>query len=260
MHRPGHYSEGGYANHTPYRSTSREQMNQQGYPAAARQAGRPAHQSSISAPSNGPPTTRNRSISSPSINEAQRRAMDNNRPPMPDGPLPGHIHRSQSNSPHLMSGGIDERVNNVTPAMRFNSPALGGYGTPRNGTPIQYQREMMASPALPPQTPSMDMPPPSQLKVKVHAQTAGQVLTLVVPSNISYQTLKDRIDAKLIRSTNISLTDRGGGSNTVKLKYLDEDDYINIASDEDVQIAFETWREQRGEGLNGMGEIELFCL
>ncbi|KAF2154680.1 hypothetical protein K461DRAFT_266070 [Myriangium duriaei CBS 260.36] len=260
--RQGHFSEGGYANHVPYRSTSREQMNQQGYPSQARQMGRPTHQSSASAPSNGPPTTRNRSISSPSINEAQRRAMDNtNRPPMPDT-FPPHIHRSQSNSPHLTSAGIDERVANMSPAMRFaNSPSVGGYTTPRNATPPVHYRSDIGTPTLspPPQTPSMEMPPPSQLKVKVHASAAGQVLTLVVPSNITYQTLKDRIDAKLQRSTNISLTDRGAG-NTVKLKYLDDDDYVIIASDEDVQIAFETWREQHGQGVAGLGEIELFCL
>lgn len=104
----------------------------------------------------------------------------------------------------------------------------------------------------------MEAPPPSQLKVKVHATAAGQVLTLVVPSNITYQSLKDRIDAKLQRSTNISLTDRGAG-NHVKLKYLDEDDYVNIASDEDVQTAFETWREQKGDGMSVVGEIELFA-
>lgn len=104
---------------------------------------------------------------------------------------------------------------------------------------------------------SSDPPQPTQLKVKVHATAAGQVLTLVVPTNIAYQSLKDRIDAKLQRSTNMSLTDRTG--NQVKLKYLDEDDYVSIQSDEDVQTAFETWREQRGEGIGGMGEIELYC-
>ena len=103
----------------------------------------------------------------------------------------------------------------------------------------------------------MSLLQPTQLKVKVHATAAGQLLTLVVPLNISYQSLKDRIDAKLQRSTNISLSDRGGSQ--VKLKYLDDDDYFNIGSDEDVQTAFETWREQKGEGITGMGEIELFC-
>ena len=49
-----------------------------------------------------------------------------------------------------------------------------------------------------------------------------------------------------------------------KIKYLDEDDYVTIQTDEDVLEAFETWREQRGgdlggDGMGGMGEIELFC-
>ena len=114
----------------------------------------------------------------------------------------------------------------------------------------------MSPPLATPLT-SPDLQQPTQLKVKVHATQAGQTLTLVVPLNITYQTLKDRIDAKLQRSTNISLTDRG--SNHVKLKYLDEEDLVSIQSDEDVQIAFETWREQRSELSGGMGEIELFC-
>jgi cell division control protein 24 len=80
-----------------------------------------------------------------------------------------------------------------------------------------------------------------------------------VSTNITYQTLKDRIDAKLQRSTNLSLGDRGPKESQVKLKYLDEDDFVSIQSDEDVQTAFETWREQKGEGITGMGEIELFC-
>jgi len=114
-----------------------------------------------------------------------------------------------------------------------------------------------STPVLPSDAGAATTPQPTQLKVKVHATAAGQVLTLVVPLNITYMSLKDRIDAKLQRSTNISLSDRGG--NQVKLKYLDDDDYVNIGSDEDVQTAFETWREQKGEGLVGMGEIELFC-
>lgn len=104
---------------------------------------------------------------------------------------------------------------------------------------------------------------PAQLKVRVHCPSASQTLTLVVSTTITYQTLKDRIDAKLQRSTNLTLGDRvsqGGPERIhVKLKYLDEDDFVSIQSDEDVQTAFETWREQSGEGIGGMGEIELYC-
>ena len=81
------------------------------------------------------------------------------------------------------------------------------------------------------------------------------MMTLVVSTNISFQSLKDRIDAKLQRSTSLSLS---GGN--VKLKYVDDDDFVSIQSDEDVQTAFESWKEQqRSQVAAGqMGEIELF--
>ena len=80
-------------------------------------------------------------------------------------------------------------------------------------------------------------------------------MTLVVGFNISFQSLKDRIDAKLQRNTNVSLA-----SNTVRLTYLSDDDYVSIQTDEDVQTAFETWEEQQHEDIVGqLGEIELFC-
>lgn len=79
-------------------------------------------------------------------------------------------------------------------------------------------------------------------------------MTFVVPANISFQSLKDRVDVKLQRSTSLSLS-----SGHVKLKYLDDDDYISIQSDEDVQGAFESWREsQKAQNLSGLGEIDLY--
>ena len=103
---------------------------------------------------------------------------------------------------------------------------------------------------------------PTQLKVRVHCEAASQTLTLVVPLNISYQSLKDRIDAKLQRSTHLTLSERGPREGQVKLKYLDEDDFVSIQSDDDVQTAFETWKEQNGGFGNAggtMGEIDLYC-
>lgn len=289
------YHTGGTERHTapqplPYRSSSREGINNPAtYAQNQRGPPRPGY--------GGPPPpgmqregSRNRSVSSPNINEQQRRVLNSARPPMPEMPPSAYanqqlpyahtISRSQSNSPHLPQG-IDARVGNASPKLRDSSqnrapgPPQGfGYDGAglgkmdsrfappgsRSIMPAPYgSREQTMTPPLPSSTPmtSPDVPQPTQLKVKVHATAAGQVLTLVVPLNISYQSLKDRIDAKLQRSTNISLSDRG--PNQVKLKYLDEDDYVSIQSDEDVQIAFETWREQRGVGIGGMGEIELFC-
>ncbi|GAB7350434.1 hypothetical protein MBLNU459_g1042t1 [Dothideomycetes sp. NU459] len=227
------------------------------------------------------PASRNRSVSSPDVNNAQRRAMNGHRPPVPDMPpqpyqaqhmpISGPVSRSLTNSPSLANGlpprGTQSPKLQRDWAETRPRPDLPQFGHDNSGAPLTDPRiAHMSAPRShtpiigamsPPLPSSAEAAQPTQLKVKVHATAAGQVLTLVVPTNIAYQSLKDRIDAKLQRSTNMSLSDRT--ANQVKLKYLDEDDYVSIQSDEDVQTAFETWREQRGEGIGGMGEIELYC-
>lgn len=231
------------------------------------------------------PGPRNRSASSPDIHNGQRvQARSVGHPPVPEVPAPyAHPNRSQNGSPAYPDG-IPERASPHMLRERHytntseSSPVEYGY-PPRPGL-IQHSSSRTVTPvssrgpypapvptamhtgAFVPPTPVDEEGPkntPAQLKVKVHCPAAGQTLTLVVSTNITYQTLKDRIDAKLQRSTNLSLGDRGPTEARVKLKYLDEDDFVSIQSDEDVQTAFETWREQKGEGITGMGEIELFC-
>ena len=138
-------------------------------------------------------------------------------------------------SMNMTPGSIDARV--MTPASALD----------------QRNRSPPVSSMTP--TPGAETAIPTQLKVKVHCPSAGSSFMLVVPTSISYQSLKDRIDAKLQRSTNISLS-----TGLVKLKYLDEDDYVSIQSDEDVQMAFETWKEQHSDQMmvGQLGEIELF--
>lgn len=107
-----------------------------------------------------------------------------------------------------------------------------------------------------------DFPMPTQLKVKVNCDS-GNYVTLVVAFNITYQSLIDRIDAKLARFTSSSVA-KGG----LKLRYRDEDgDFVTIESDDDIQIAISEWREgmrdrafASGGGPGGVGEIELFCV
>jgi cell division control protein 24 len=97
---------------------------------------------------------------------------------------------------------------------------------------------------------------PTQLKVKVNCD--GNYVTLVVAFNITYQSLIDRIDAKVGRFSNNAIA-RG----TMRLRYRDEDgDFVTIESDDDIQIAFQEWREsQKLQYHTGqLGEIELFCL
>lgn len=103
---------------------------------------------------------------------------------------------------------------------------------------------------------SGDIPFQSQLKVKVNCDS-GNYVTLVAAFNITYQSLIDRIDVKLARFTTSSI-----GKGHLRLRYRDEDgDFVNIESDEDIQIAFSDWRENiRSMYSGGMGEIELYCV
>lgn len=154
-------------------------------------------------------------------------------------------------------GSIDRTITPLQPEMRSMTPASVDSSL-RPVTPGSTASSGMLASGIPP-VPSQPSGQnlPSQLKIKVHCPSAGSSMVLVVPSNISYQSLKDRIDAKLQRSTNLSLT-----TGSVRLKYLDDDDYVSIQSDEDVAMAFETWKEQSGPGAVGAGmypEIELYC-
>jgi len=99
-----------------------------------------------------------------------------------------------------------------------------------------------------------DLPIPTQLRVKVNYDT-GTYITLVVPFNITYQSLIDRIDVKLARFTNSSI-----GKGNLRLRYCDEDgDLVTIESDDDIQIAFYEWREGvNNTNSTGVGEIELY--
>ena len=234
-----------------------------------------------------PMAHRNRSASSPDIHNAQRAATNGQQPPVPAMPANyqsfTHVaNRSQTSSPNGLPSRSPQNstggYNGTSPTSQhpydpMARPDMRGpqYPSSRTVTPVPRNG---GTPAPPPSSGTplpAEVSPPTQLKVKVHAPSAAQVLTLVVPLNISYQTLKDRIDAKLQRSTNLTLGTVNGGTgvapskdNVVKLKYLDEDDYVTIQTDEDVLEAFETWREQRGgdlgaDGMGGMGEIELFC-
>jgi cell division control protein 24 len=238
-------------------------------------------QSSRAQRPSAPPTSssqsaqnRFRSASSPDIQNplAPNRRYVNNVPDVPVPPFPIHyahhpgLNRSQSNSPTGAAAGRmpaqaqgNAPRDRSQPARHAQEPTYQAYedaggrqpGFARGQAPMQQDGRPLS-----PRSEDGAAPGPTQLKVKVQCPQAGATYTLVVAINISYQSLKDRIDAKLQRSTNLSLS-----SNQLKLKYLDEDDYVSIQSDEDVQIAFETWKEQHMDQIvaGQLGEIELYC-
>ncbi|KAH7092909.1 Pleckstrin homology domain-containing protein [Paraphoma chrysanthemicola] len=239
---------------------------------------------------------RMRAASSPDINSAlgpNRKMQNGQAPPVPDmPPFPTHyaynaaiVNRSANNSPAnnpppraaTQSPAIqrDRLIQQRTAAELANTDYHGGalrrdpsYQPPlsRTMTPASsFERSQgtltpasMESRNMSPPLSQQESSIPTQLKVKVHCPSAGSTMVLVVSTNISFQSLKDRIDAKLQRSTSVSL-----GSGQVKLKYLDsENTYVSIQCDDDVQEAFENWKEQQRDlnpGGGQLGEIELFC-
>lgn len=253
-----------------------------------------------SAHSTNTTVNRLRSASSPDIANPVRRYDPSQVPPMPDLPqfpanyayqqqLPMGLNRSQSSSPASAMGGLPTRTSTQTPTgqsqritMTRNNTTQPTYAQDhyqQSQQPRQYSANMdrYAQPEvrLPGGTPASLMPgpppqihdnmqqmavsnpgSPTQLKVRIHYESAGSSMVLVVPVGISFQSLKDRIDAKLQRSTTVSLA-----SGQIKLKYADEGDLVSILSDEDVQMAFETWRDSnKGSGSSSatVGEVELY--
>jgi cell division control protein 24 len=215
---------------------------------------------------------RSRSYSTPDINGQNgsvRRLPNGSTVPAVPG-IPAHLHsaydggipRSNSNSP---SNGLPMRSSTQSPgvqrerlAQHLNAPQyIRSNTTPMpTSVPSSAVDVRTMSPSLANAASSLgDMPLPTQLKVKVNCD--GNYVTLVVAFNITYQSLIDRIDAKVGRFSNNAIS-RG----TMRLRYRDEDgDFVTIESDEDIQIAFQEWREaQKSQFHTGqLGEIELFC-
>ncbi|TGO44515.1 hypothetical protein BOTNAR_0807g00010 [Botryotinia narcissicola] len=242
---------------------------------------------------------RSRSYSTPDINAQQGvRRLPNGALSTPQGQqvpavpgIPAHLHpaydagvpRSQNNSPN----GLPVRTNTQSPGVQRERQLHQQH-------PSQYANELQYSNGsqslgvsqpnytrsnttqipttaldsrLPPSlisgnggmslSPEGDMLLPTQLKVKVNCD--GNYVTLVVAFNITYQSLTDRIDAKVGRFSTNAIA-RG----TMRLRYRDEDgDFVTIESDDDIQIAFQEWSEaQKSQYHNTgqLGEIELFCL
>ncbi|KAM0215142.1 hypothetical protein ACHAQD_008468 [Fusarium lateritium] len=236
---------------------------------------------------------RNRSYSTPDIAvpgmPRQRQPSQGTIPAVPG--IPQHLHpghnpsasrdqtgsprneqpsRAQTNSPgvqrermHKPSGSVGGSMNHFPTQPVYPRSLTPGAGSNGLRVDAAAANSRTVSPALgtatmpPPVNPlSPDMPLPTQLKVRVNCDS-GNYVTLVVAFNITYQSLVDRIDAKLARFTTSSIS-KGG----LKLRYRDEDgDYVNIEGDDDIQIAFMEWREGvRNMYSGGVGEIELFCV
>ncbi|KJZ79712.1 hypothetical protein HIM_01181 [Hirsutella minnesotensis 3608] len=235
---------------------------------------------------------RSRSYSTPDVNAAgiprQRQPSQSQIPAVPG--IPQHLHaghdanvsRSQAGSPrnelpirtsaqspgprgmHKHSGSLGGTMSHFPSQPAYRQNTTGSHGGNALRVDPAAANSRTASPALgiglatphTANTVGSDVPLPTQLKVRVNCDS-GNYVTLVVAFNITYQSLIDRIDAKLARFMNSSI-----GKGMLKLRYRDEDgDFVTIESDDDIQIAFTEWREGvRSMYSGGVGEIELFCV
>lgn len=203
---------------------------------------------------------RMRSASSPDIHPhvQQNRKYGENIPAVPT--LPSYVskqlapvNRSQNSSPNTSNRGL-------MPGQASNRPQMGGHGytydpsysTAKMGHASQHSQDRNT---LPPVVATDGESMPSQLKAKVRFNE--NYVSMIIPTNITFRTLTDRIDAKLSRFTNYAIA-----SGSVKLRYQDQDgDYVLIDSDEAVSEALLDWRETHSGNTGGAmnAEIMLFA-
>jgi cell division control protein 24 len=101
--------------------------------------------------------------------------------------------------------------------------------------------------------------PPIRTQIKARVQCQGNYVALVISTNITYQSLIDRIDAKVGRFSINSFV-----KGTLKLRYCDDDgDNVTISNDDDLQLALneamhrQVKREAIMEGR--LGEVDFSC-
>ncbi|RMZ82428.1 hypothetical protein DV737_g2097, partial [Chaetothyriales sp. CBS 132003] len=149
-------------------------------------------------------------------------------PPGPRPPMPGHGYTYDQSYTH------DPRK---TPSHHYHSHS---HGTPLSPIPARG-------------LPDPDSYLPSQLKAKVCYEE--NYVSMIIPSNIPYRSLTDRIDAKLSRFTHHSIA-----SGSVRLRYQDEDgDFILIDSDEGVREALLEWQDANAGRSNHNAELILYA-
>jgi len=201
---------------------------------------------------------RMRSASSPDIHPQvqQNRKYGENIPAVPS--IPSHMSKQMQPPSRSQNSSPNNLPLRGAPVQR---PQMNGHGytydpsysTARSGHAPQLSQDRTMSPPI--TNGDGDSPMPSQLKAKVRFD--DNYVSMIIPTNITFRTLTDRIDAKLSRFTHHAIA-----AGTVKLRYQDQDgDYVLIDSDEAVSEALLDWKEthsdRNGAGLNA--EISLFA-
>lgn len=241
--------------------------SQNGYGAidSSRNGRMPVHPSSLA-------QTRSRSASSPDVQG--RLPTLANAPPLPL--MPSHlgnqppIGRMQGNAPNYANGRVASG-SSMSPVSKLKSgsqsrdftsgegsPEYDTYYSQNNRTSAQTQSSGAFSPPLLRGSVSSEGAAILSFKIKVYVPSEGTTFVLIAGSHITYRNLRDRIDAKLARCSSMAV-----GLGSLRLQFKDDGEMISIQTDEDVQTAFDLWREShmhRDSVISSQsGEIEIFC-
>lgn len=211
------------------------------------------------------PQSRSRSLSSSDIHQNQtspgKRYMNGQMQPGPDDvpvpPIPSHmmsmrapINRSQTNSPTE----APRHGRSQAPGTVYGYGTSHGYQESHSRSNSRQGHRHYARPGpvshgisqrvLAPVTPSapsnLDSPYMSQLKVRILYEPKPNYVTIVVPLNIKYQTLVDRIDSKMEKVSVCSIL-----KGSARLRYIDEEGtMVSIRDDDDVQLALDEWKDK----------------
>ena len=218
---------------------------------------------------NNVPLSRMRSASSPDIHPQvqQHRKYGENIPAVPSipsnvskqTPAPNRGHPNLGNHPSMRNVPLAQASQ-----MGHRPPMAGhGYTYDPSFTAVESRKlghgqqqsvdRTMSYQAVPPSANGESML--SQLRAKIRFD--DNYVSMIIPINITFRSLTDRIDAKLARFTNHAIS-----AGMVKLRYQDQDgDYVLIDSDEAVSEALLDWRETHADQLDAgiNAEISLFA-
>ena len=127
-------------------------------------------------------------------------------------------------------------VSSITTLPQFSPDVV----EPRWPPPLSVLPSVFEEPRIPPM-PSEALYRGAQItQIKARVQHDGKSMTLVISTNIRYQSLVDRIDAKLTRWTTEGIV-----QGQLKLRYRDEDgDFVGISNDEDLEVAIKETTER----------------
>ncbi|KAF3902644.1 Kalirin [Dactylellina cionopaga] len=184
----------------------------------------------------------------------QNRMRSASSPNIPPLPAPSPLGRANAMSTPPLPNGYPSLYSqvqhlNTLPEHPRASGMVPHIGTmhqdyiPRNGTPPADATRVGGDASLPHMR---QMPVPS-LKVKVSYIT--DMFVIIVPQNIGYTQLMDRIERKVRLCGGATYS----SNNPLRVRYQDEDgDYITVNSDEDVQMAIESRFNGGEESMNAV--------